>query len=215
MKMVLFMKKMLRFLVVFAMLFCQFYNVHALEVNVSNSIDLTRVLDDPDVSIEIYDDVDDYISAVENDVYINECEKEIMISEARAESKMRAYYYEYAKLRFDVSVTSTYHCYPYFYIKWKYSEDIDSPLAMVEVKNANIDRQYNNISKQFDGSLYYNLESDKKLYWDLNGDFYNNGTTSVSGGASIKVSEYLTLTFSVTGSSNHYKYIQYDKTYKF
>lgn len=67
MKMVLFMKKMLRFLVVFAMLFCQFYNVHALEVNESNSIDLTRVLDDPDVSIEIYDDVDDYISAVENE----------------------------------------------------------------------------------------------------------------------------------------------------
>ena len=118
-------------------------------------------------------------------------------------------------MTFDVTVTSAYHCYPYFYVKWKFSDGSPSPLAMVEVKNANINREYNGISKQFSGSLYYNLENGRRLYWDLNGDFYNNGTTTVTGGGKVEISESVTMNFSVSTSSSHYKCINYDKTYTF
>lgn len=82
------------------------------------------------------------------------------------------------------------------------------PNSIEEVLYANIDRNYNGVSKQFDGDLYYKLEAKNKLFWDLNGDFFNNGSTSSSGGISIGLGENTILAFNVSFSStsNHFAY---------
>lgn len=180
-----------------------------------NSVDLVNVLtnNDPNVTIICHETTEDYIEAVENDPYLSQVEKDRMIDEAYQESMLRRGSYLYYTLQFDVKVTSTYHCYPYFYAKWYFPNE--SPSAIIEIKNANIKRDYNGISKQFSGQLYYNLETSRRLYWDLNGDFYNNGSTTTSGGVSIGVGEVASITFTCSSTSNHYKYIRYDEVYTF
>jgi hypothetical protein len=65
----------------------------------------------------------------------------------------------------------------------------------------------NGISKQYDGTIYTNLESAAKIFWIVNGDFYNNGTTTGSGGVSIEVGQSATVNFNISYASNHYKYL--------
>lgn len=137
-------------------------------------------------------------------------EKDEMIEKVDVISKQKDAY-DYWRIYDVCQVTSSYTCRPYFYT---YSEFATGgyPARIIEVLNANIDRNYNGISKQFKGSLYYHLEASNKLYWDLNGDFYNNGSTTYSGGVSIKVGGSTTVNFSISGSSNYYAYCnKYDR----
>ncbi|WP_432407330.1 hypothetical protein [Wukongibacter sp. M2B1] len=60
--------------------------------------------------------------------------------------------------------------------------------------------------KQFSGKIYVNLESAEKIFWKVSGDFYHNGTTTVTGGGEVGIGENAKVHFSVSGSSNHYKY---------
>ena len=183
-----------------------------------NSVDLVKLIQEnnnSDVTIIFHETVQDYIHSISNDENLTQDVKDFLIEDAYRESRERSNDYIYSTLRFDVTVTNLYHCYPYFYTKFYYPSQSVSPDAMVEVKYANIDRDYQGVSKQFSGTLYYNLETSRKLYWDLNGDFYDNGTTTISSGISIPVGGTNTATFSVSYASNHYKYIHYSKTYSF
>ncbi len=71
-------------------------------------------------------------------------------------------------------------------------------------------RSYENISKQFSGNIEFWLRSGYDIEYIINGDFYNNGTTTVSGGANVNVgiNEVASIQFiaSITYSSNHYAY---------
>ena len=78
--------------------------------------------------------------------------------------------------------------------------------AIHEVNRVSLDRGYSGKAKQFDGELYYNLENNTTIYYELNGDFYNNGETTMSGGGAIKVNDSATLNFSVSYSSNYFAY---------
>lgn len=89
-----------------------------------------------------------------------------------------------------------------------------TPDRILSIEYANINRQYGNTSKQFSGSLYYNLEAGNQFYWDLNGDFYNNGTTTYSYGGSVGVNGAASTSFSVAYASNHYAYKQISGRYK-
>ena len=59
-------------------------------------------------------------------------------------------------------------------------------------------------SKQFVGTLFVNLESTKSLYYNLNGDFYNNGSVEWTVGGTLKVGDSFTLTAQRTSVNNHY-----------
>lgn len=78
--------------------------------------------------------------------------------------------------------------------------------AIRKIKNTSMNRSYNGTSKQFSGKVYTNLEDPNRIYYEVNGDFYNNGTTTVSGGTEISVGKSGTANFSVSYSSNHFKY---------
>ena len=67
-------------------------------------------------------------------------------------------------------------------------------------------RKYNDMTKQFGGTVYTNLEDANSIYYIVNGDFYNNGTTTGGGGVNIGVGEGVSLNFNLSYSSNEYAY---------
>lgn len=81
-----------------------------------------------------------------------------------------------------------------------------------KILKVDMNRQYNSKSKNFTGTIYYNLETNTKIYYSINGDFYNNGTISTTGGGSVGIGESGELYFSLTGASSHFKYF-YEEDY--
>lgn len=114
-----------------------------------------------------------------------------------------AYSTYYANIYSEFTVTSEYKPSAYFYC---FIEQNGSTRSIVRLLNANIDRYYNGISKQFGGNLYYNLETPQRIYYNVNGDWFNNGTTSSTVGSSIGIGGFASINFSVSNSSNHYVY---------
>lgn len=81
-----------------------------------------------------------------------------------------------------------------------------------KILKVDMNRQYNSKSKNFAGNIYYNLETNTKIYYSINGDFYNNGKISTTGGGSVGIGESGELYFSLTGASSHFKYF-YEEDY--
>ena len=81
-----------------------------------------------------------------------------------------------------------------------------------KILKVDMSRQSNSKSKTFAGNIYYNLETDTKIYYSISGDFYNNGTISTSGGGAVGIGESGKLYFSLTGASSHFKYF-YEENY--
>lgn len=80
-------------------------------------------------------------------------------------------------------------------------------------------RSYNGISKQFGGDIEVWLRNTYSIEYVVNGDFYNNGTTTVTGGAGVEIglaeSAKLTFSASMATSSNHYTYFYAHETAKY
>ena len=81
--------------------------------------------------------------------------------------------------------------------------------GIVEIKNVTLDRTYNGNSKQFSGQVYANLENAYTIYYSVSGDFYNNGTTTVTSSGSVGAAG-TSVSYGVSESSNHYKTIYYE-----
>lgn len=85
---------------------------------------------------------------------------------------------------------------------------------MTKILNVVFDRN-NAISpyslvKQFDGNVYVNLEANDRIYYSVDGDFYNTGTTSFNGSVSVGVGESVNVGFSVSTSSSYFAYINHN-----
>jgi len=119
-------------------------------------------------------------------------------------SLLRTEHIWYTTIEDTVTVTWGYKVRPKFYIK---AEGGHGVYFIRQVLSASLDRSYYGTSKLFSGNLYYNLESRTRLYYRLDGDFYDNGTISISGGGSVGLSQWGSLNFSVSYSTSHYKYI--------
>lgn len=86
------------------------------------------------------------------------------------------------------------------------------------IQTVGLNRMYNGTSKGFAGTVEAKLTSKTKIWWHVNGDFYNNGTTTVSitgGGSAAKIGKTVTGNFSisVTHTSDHYRYWNNSGTY--
>ncbi|AJH73412.1 hypothetical protein DJ86_3860 [Bacillus cereus ATCC 4342] len=75
-----------------------------------------------------------------------------------------------------------------------------------EIKYINMNRSSGGITKTFTGTVQANLEDANRIFYIVNGDFYNNGTTTVNGGVSITLGKSGSANFSASYASNHYKY---------
>lgn len=182
----------------------------------SSYIDLEEILQNPenypDVEIKLYD-AEEYVQMIKEDTEMPNDKKQEIISEVMKTSRAVAKT-KYATVYDTAVITSSYQVRPYFYMQYAWDtphESSGSPCRISKIQYANLDRNYNGSSKQFSGILYYNLESGKQIFWDLNGDFFNNGTTTVSFGATVSKGENSSTSFGVSYSSNHYKYIHTSK----
>lgn len=113
----------------------------------------------------------------------------------------------YTTLTKTLNVTSSYKPKIKFYIQ---VDAAHGAYYIYRVMDASLIKNYNDISKVFDGKIYYNLETKTRIYFYVNGDFYNYGTISVTGGGSIGLGQSASVFFNVSGSSNHYKYFYTD-----
>lgn len=66
------------------------------------------------------------------------------------------------------------------------------------------------ISKGFDGTVYAHLQSPNRIYWIVNGDFYNNNTVTTNGGVNIGIGGSASVDFGVASETNHYAYTYLD-----
>ena len=89
-----------------------------------------------------------------------------------------------------------------------YCETIESGWfrAIKKILRVDMIRGYKGLSKQFSGSVYVNLEDPNKIFYIVNGDFYNNGSTTYEGGVSIGVGKYALVSFKSSSASSHYQY---------
>ncbi len=194
-------------------------NVHAMgETRITESIDIIDVINNPEKYPDIKVTVEtpyEYINTLKQDKLISPQQREVLINEAQHDLLLRSTTetYSYVTIKRTVTVTSEYSCYPYFRFKAQTFGGV--PALLVSLNYANIDRAYNGISKQFGGTLFVNLDDSTNFYWDLNGDFYNNGTTTGGFSGSINVGNVVNIGFSASETSNHYKYIQHDENYHF
>lgn len=78
--------------------------------------------------------------------------------------------------------------------------------AIEKILNVGMNRSYNGMSKGFGGTVYVNLEDPNRIFWIVNGDFTNNGTTTVNGGVNIGLGGEDVINFGISYSTSIYKY---------
>lgn len=110
----------------------------------------------------------------------------------------------YRTISTRVTVTNSYKPSISFYCE---ISEYGSYHGIIRILKAEINRNYNGMSKQFSGSLYVNLERADRIFYIINGDFFNNGSSTLSGGLNIGVGESASVNFGGSYVSNHYKYI--------
>lgn len=122
----------------------------------------------------------------------------------------------YRELKVTLNVDSSYKPYLSFYCETSESSQY---WGIVSIYSIQLIRNYNGTSKQFSGTIDAWLRTAAQIEYTINGDFYNNGTTTggFSIGSSAKIGEKVTGNFSasISTSSNHYKYFYDHKFYNF
>ncbi len=108
---------------------------------------------------------------------------------------------QYRTLSDTLNVTTTYKPKINFYCE---VSEGGGYASIKKVLNVNMNRVYNGFSKQFAGSVYYNLEDFTHIYYTIDGDFYDNGTTTVGVSIEIGIGEGASVTFGCSYASNHY-----------
>lgn len=78
--------------------------------------------------------------------------------------------------------------------------------AIKRIIEVNMIRGYNGLSKQFSGNVYVNLEDPNRIFYIVNGDFFNYGTTTWNARVSIGVGKATNVKFGVSNASNPYQY---------
>ena len=122
----------------------------------------------------------------------------------------------YRTLSVSLTVTST--CRPRIEFYCRTSES-GSYWGILSIYSVQLVRSYSGISKQFTGNISVWLRSAYQIEYTINGDFYNNGTTTVSGGGGLDLgigeSVNISLSASMSYESNHYKYFYEHRTVAF
>ena len=118
----------------------------------------------------------------------------------------------YRTISSQFEVTSIYRPTLNFYCQT--SEGGGSFRGILKILNVGMNRSYGILSKTFTGSVYTHLQDPNRIYWVVNGDFYNNGTTTVNGAVSIGLGKTASISFGASNTSGHYKYC-YKTGYKY
>lgn len=148
-----------------------------------------------------YDQVVEVI-AKDNRISIEEAKLQMPLPTSR--SALGALSATYRTVAKQVEITPWYKIQMRFYCE---TSEGGGYWGIVRILNVSMDRNYLNMSKQFGGTVYANLESAYKIFFIVNGDFFDNGTTTYGGGVNIAVGSSVTINFQASYTSNHYKYV--------
>ena len=113
----------------------------------------------------------------------------------------------YRTINTRFTVTSTYKPSLNFYCQT--NEGGTSFRAIKKILNVSMNRAHlgTGRSKQFGGDVYTKLEDANRIYWIVNGDFFDNGSTTGGGSVNLGIDKAVSLEFNASHTSNHYKYI--------
>ncbi|ABW19766.1 hypothetical protein [Alkaliphilus oremlandii] len=111
----------------------------------------------------------------------------------------------YRTVSSSFTVTNVYKPSVFFYCE---TSEGGSFWGIVRIIHVDMDRNYNGMSKQFGGSVFVHLENAGRIYWIVNGDFTNNGTTSGGVDVDFKIGESGSVGFNLSGSTDHYEYVR-------
>lgn len=143
--------------------------------------------------------------ANENDMSMEEARRELRnLAHKKSENLLHAASSTPSRvLSVSLDVTSSYKPKLQFYV---YTSNWSTYWLIESIYYITLHREYNGISKQFSGDIAVWNRGNNRIEYDINGDFYNNGTTTGGVGVDIEIGENATAKFSVSNSSNHYKY---------
>ncbi|MBG9541623.1 hypothetical protein ABE29_02020 [Cytobacillus firmus] len=105
----------------------------------------------------------------------------------------------------DVSLTykPTVQIFVYTYNSGSFSQ-----FDFIEEVDLDRDGFSNLFSKQFAGKVNAKITTPTKIWWNVNGDFFDNGTTSVTMGFGGGLGQKVTASFEVSHESNHFDYYE-------
>lgn len=134
-------------------------------------------------------------------------------SDIKEEISIKASSNTYRTITKRFQVTSVYKPELKFYCR---TSEGGTMWGIKEVININMNRIYNSISKQFTGTIFCNLEDAGTIYYTIDGDFYNFGTTTVDMGGSVSIGVGVSgsTTFSISEASNYYATVWTEGRYK-
>ncbi|MDU2559809.1 MULTISPECIES: hypothetical protein [Streptococcus] len=113
----------------------------------------------------------------------------------------------YRTISTQITVTNSYKPSISFYCE---TSEYGTYHGIIRILRTEINRNYNGMSKQFSGSLYVNLEQADRIFYIINGDFFDNGTTTLSGGLNIGIGESASVNLGGSYVDNHYKYVYHE-----
>ena len=113
----------------------------------------------------------------------------------------------YRTISTQITVTNSYKPSISFYCE---TSEYGTYHGIIRILRTEINRNYNGMSKQFSGSLYVNLEQADRIFYIINGDFFDNGTTTLSGGLNIGIGESASVNLGGSYVYNHYKYVYHE-----
>jgi hypothetical protein len=170
------------------------------EVGAEQSIDIN----DPTSQVSEILTFEEITEIMANDLEISITKaQELVTDNSVPQSRTTAKAATYRTLSQQFTVTPSYKPTMRFYCQTSESGLFH---GILKIMNVQMIRGYNGVTKQFNGSVYINLERSDKFFYIVNGDFYNNGTTIVNTGVNIGVGKAASVSFGASKATNHYKY---------
>lgn len=169
------------------------------DVNYNPTTDPNTYISDP----MTYDEMLNHMMLQEN---ITEAEAKLAMGPQTRAARAATYRDIYN----TINVTASYK--PQLHLYCQTSEG-GSFHGIVKIMRVDMVRKYNGISKVFSGSVYVHLQDPNRVYYSIDGDFYNNGTSSGSVGVSIGVGQAATVNLSASYTSSFYANCSVQKTF--
>jgi hypothetical protein len=149
--------------------------------------------------------------AKENGIPIIQAQQELGFTDesARQARTARA---TYRTLSQSFTVNASYRPTMRFYCETSESGNFR---AIKRILRVEMIRGYNGLSKQFGGTVYVHLEDANRIFYIVNGDFFNNGSTTWNAGVNIGVGRNASIKFGVTNTTSHYQYRYVESRFRF
>ncbi len=103
-----------------------------------------------------------------------------------------------------IAVSDSYKPCLYVYCKTIEGKNDEYDYSVEKIVHAEINGKYSDVEKKFAGSIYTNLESPNRIFWTINGDFFNSGETEITF-TQHNDSSFL-VSYDLTYLSEHYEY---------